>query len=138
MVYQVPIPEPLALDRTPGDRDQKDARLGGIRGHARASFTRTSPRQGRIATSFDSYPVRVNGRYMMAPSPIPKFDNPKMHHVPRVAAFWERDERKRIYAVPPFTKVKSLDFEDYPFEVPEMGRNPAAICGCRGTAFWTR
>ena len=26
---------------------------------------------------------------------------------------------KRIYAIPPYTEVKSLDFEDYPFELPE-------------------
>ena len=32
---------------------------------------------GRVTTAYD-YPVLVNGRYLMKPSPIPKFDNPKM------------------------------------------------------------
>ena len=32
---------------------------------------------GHIAATYD-YPVMVNGRYMMRPSPIPKFDNPKL------------------------------------------------------------
>ncbi len=33
-------------------------------------------RFGHIATTY-AYPVKVNGRYVMDPSPIPKFDNPK-------------------------------------------------------------
>lgn len=32
---------------------------------------------GQMATGAD-HPVRTAGRYVMAPSPIPKFDNPKM------------------------------------------------------------
>ena len=39
-------------------------------------------RWGRVATTYD-YPVRVNGRYVMSPSPIPEFDNPKMHDARR-------------------------------------------------------
>jgi alpha-D-ribose 1-methylphosphonate 5-phosphate C-P lyase len=35
---------------------------------------------------------------------------------------------KRIYAVPPYTKVKCLDFEDYPFEV-ERWNQICAFCG---------
>ena len=58
----------------------------------------------------------VNGRYLMRPSPIPKFDNPKMHMSPALQLFGAGRE-KRIYAVPPYTEVTSLDFEDHPFEV---------------------
>jgi alpha-D-ribose 1-methylphosphonate 5-phosphate C-P lyase len=36
---------------------------------------------------------------------------------------------KRIYAIPPYTAVESLDFDDYPFEV----RRPDAICGLCGS-----
>ena len=32
---------------------------------------------GAIATAY-AYPVKVEGRYVMDPSPIPKFDNPKL------------------------------------------------------------
>jgi alpha-D-ribose 1-methylphosphonate 5-phosphate C-P lyase len=35
---------------------------------------------------------------------------------------------KRIYAVPPYTRVESLAFEDHPFEVQRWGR-PCALCG---------
>jgi alpha-D-ribose 1-methylphosphonate 5-phosphate C-P lyase len=35
---------------------------------------------------------------------------------------------KRIYAIPPYTDVKSLDFDDHPFEVQRWGE-PCAICG---------
>jgi alpha-D-ribose 1-methylphosphonate 5-phosphate C-P lyase len=81
---------------------------------------------GRIATSYD-YPVRVNGRYVMAPSPIPKFDNPKMDMMPALQLFGAGRE-KRIYAVPPYTRVESLDFEDHPFEV-QSWDEACAICG---------
>ncbi|EIS2503896.1 alpha-D-ribose 1-methylphosphonate 5-phosphate C-P-lyase PhnJ [Escherichia coli] len=34
----------------------------------------------------------------------------------------------RIYAVPPFTRVESLDFDDHPFTV-QQWNEPCAICG---------
>ena len=81
---------------------------------------------GRIVTAFD-YPVRVHNRYIASPSPIPKFDNPKLHQSPAVHLFGAGRE-KRIYAVPPYTDVVSLDFEDYPFEL-EAWEESCAICG---------
>ena len=45
----------------------------------------------------------VNGRYLMAPSPIPAFDNPKMHMMPALQLFGAGRE-KRIYAIPPYTR----------------------------------
>jgi alpha-D-ribose 1-methylphosphonate 5-phosphate C-P lyase len=35
---------------------------------------------------------------------------------------------KRIYAVPPYTEVKSLDFEDHPFAV-EQWEHCCGLCG---------
>jgi alpha-D-ribose 1-methylphosphonate 5-phosphate C-P lyase len=35
---------------------------------------------------------------------------------------------KRIYAIPPFTQVVSLDFEDHPFEIQTFDQ-PCALCG---------
>jgi alpha-D-ribose 1-methylphosphonate 5-phosphate C-P lyase len=81
---------------------------------------------GRIATSYD-YPVRVNGRYIMSPSPIPKFDNPKMDMMPALQLFGAGRE-KRIYAVPPYTRVESLDFDDHPFEI-QSWDEACALCG---------
>ncbi len=69
----------------------------------------------------------VNDRYLMSPTPIPKFDNPKMDHFPALQLFGAGRE-KRIYAIPPYTSVKSLDFDDYPFRPQEWD----AVCGLCG------
>ena len=92
-------------------------------------------RHGRIATTYD-YPVKVEGRYVMDPSPTPKFDNPKMHRSPALQLFGAGRE-KRIYAVPPFTEVVSLDFEDHPFEV-QTFRPALRAVRRRGTSISTR
>jgi alpha-D-ribose 1-methylphosphonate 5-phosphate C-P lyase len=72
--------------------------------------------------------VLVNGRYVMAPSPIPSFDNPKMHRMPALQLFGAGRE-KRLYAVPPYTDVMSLDFADRPFHIEPQG-HACALCGC--------
>ena len=87
-------------------------------------------RFGQIATSY-AYPVKVNDRYIMDPSPIPKFDNPNMDNMPALQLFGAGRE-KRIYAVPPFTKVQSLDFDDHPFEIQQWDE-PCSICGATDT-----
>jgi alpha-D-ribose 1-methylphosphonate 5-phosphate C-P lyase len=66
----------------------------------------------------------------MDPSPTPKFDNPKMHMSEALQLFGAGRE-KRIYAVPPYTQVVSLDFEDHPFEVQKF-TEPCALCGAEG------
>lgn len=125
MIYQVPIPEPL---RWLEPSEQQTRKL-----HAMADYGLMSvelyediARMGKIATAYD-YPVVVNDRYMMRPSPIPKFDNPKLDHSPALQIFGAGRE-KRIYAVPPYTSVKSLDFEDYPFEI-EKWDHCCSLCG---------
>ena len=70
-------------------------------------------RHGSIATSYD-YPVKVEGRYVMDPSPIPKFDNPKLSGSAALQLFGAGREQ-RIYALPPYTHVVSLDFHHHPF-----------------------
>jgi alpha-D-ribose 1-methylphosphonate 5-phosphate C-P lyase len=125
LVFQVPQPEPLFKLEARRARTQ--------RLHALADYGLMSVRLyediahlGAIAHTYD-YPVRVNGRYLMSPSPIPKFDNPKLHLNPALLLFGAGRE-KRLYAVPPYTPVKSLDFEDHPFEVQRWSR-PCALCG---------
>lgn len=127
IVYQVPIPEPL---RFLEPRETETRRM-----HALSEYGIMSIKlyedisvHGRIATAYN-YPVLVNERYVMSPSPIPKFDNPKMDRNPALQLFGAGRE-KRIYAVPPYTRVKSLDFEDYPFRV-ERGEESCALCGSR-------
>ena len=63
-------------------------------------------------------------------TPIPSFDNPKMHRMPALQLFGAGRE-KRLYAIPPYTDVKSLDFEDHPFCIQPQG-HACALCG--GTA----
>ncbi|MBC7500933.1 MAG: alpha-D-ribose 1-methylphosphonate 5-phosphate C-P-lyase PhnJ [Herminiimonas sp.] len=124
IIFQVPIPEPLRWLESSEEQTRKL--------HAMADYGLMSvkiyediARMGKIATAYD-YPVVVNGRYLMRPSPIPKFDNPKMDFNPALQLFGAGRE-KRIYAVPPYTSVKSLDFEDYPFEI-EKWDHVCSVC----------
>ncbi|HLF24510.1 MAG TPA: alpha-D-ribose 1-methylphosphonate 5-phosphate C-P-lyase PhnJ, partial [Burkholderiales bacterium] len=125
LVYQVPIPEPL---RWLEPREAETRKMHALEeyGSMHVKLYEDISTLGRIATTYD-YPVRVNGRYLMRPSPIPKFDNPKMNRNPALQLFGAGRE-KRIYAVPPYTEVKSLDFEDHPFAVQTWGE-PCAFCG---------
>ena len=63
----------------------------------------------------------------MDPSPIPKFDNPKLGDMAAIQLFGAGREQ-RIYALPPWTKVVSLDFEDYPFD-PSTADQACSLCG---------
>ena len=125
LVYQVPIPEPL---RWLEPRESETRRMHALAeyGVMRVKLYEDIARFGHVATTYD-YPVIVNGRYLMRPSPIPKFDNPKMHHCPALQLFGAGRE-KRIYAVPPYTDVVSLDFEDHPFEVQHWD-SACSLCG---------
>ncbi len=124
LVYQVPMPEPLFR--------LEPRRTETIALHALAEYGLMHVRLyediaqlGAIARTYD-YPVLVNGRYLTSPSPIPKFDNPKMHMNPALQLFGAGRE-KRIYAIPPYTEVRSLDFEDHPFEVQRWTQR-CALC----------
>ncbi len=125
LVYQVPIPEPL---RFLEPRETETRRLHALAeyGLMQVKLYEDIARHGRIATTY-AYPVEVAGRYVMDPSPTPKFDNPKMDGCPALQLFGAGRER-RIYAVPPHTRVRSLDFEDHPFAVQRFDR-PCALCG---------
>jgi alpha-D-ribose 1-methylphosphonate 5-phosphate C-P lyase len=113
LVYQVPIPEPLRF-LEPRETETRTMHALSEYGIMHVKLYEDIARHRRIATSY-AYPVEVAGRYVMDPSPIPKFDNPKMDDCAALQLFGAGRE-KRIYAVPPYTKVVSLDFEDYPFE----------------------
>jgi alpha-D-ribose 1-methylphosphonate 5-phosphate C-P lyase len=125
LVYQVPTPEPLRF-LEPRETETRKMHALEEYGLMHVKLYEDIARNGHIATTYD-YPVKVNGRYVMDPSPTPKFDNPKMHMSEALQLFGAGRE-KRIYAVPPYTDVVSLDFEDHPFEVQRFGR-PCALCG---------
>lgn len=125
LVYQVPVPEPMQRLEP---RETETRTLHGLAeyGLMHVKLYEDIARYGHIATTYD-YPVLVNGRYVMSPSPIPKFDNPKLHMNPALQLFGAGRE-KRIYAVPPYTPVESLGFEDHPFEVQRWDA-ACALCG---------
>jgi alpha-D-ribose 1-methylphosphonate 5-phosphate C-P lyase len=125
MVYQVPVPEPMQR-LEPRESETRALHALAEYGLMHVKLYEDIARHGHIATTYD-YPVLVNGRYVMAPSPIPKFDNPKMHMNPALQLFGAGRE-KRIYAVPPYTPVESLGFDDFPFEVQKWDV-PCALCG---------
>ncbi|WP_308163804.1 alpha-D-ribose 1-methylphosphonate 5-phosphate C-P-lyase PhnJ [Bradyrhizobium sp. SRL28] len=74
-----------------------------------------------------NHPALVNGRYFVAPSPIPAFDNHKLDRSPALMLFGAGRHR-RIYAIPPHTPVENLSFDDRPFVARKLeGR--CSLCG---------
>ena len=125
LVYQVPMPEPL-FRLEPRVAETK-------RMHALADYSLMHVKlyediavHGHVAISYN-YPVLVGGRYLMSPSPIPAFDNPKMDRMPALQLFGAGRE-KRIYAIPPYTDVRSLDFDDHPFRA-TRAPHACGLCG---------
>ena len=127
LVYQVPQPEPM-VRLEPSRAETKRMHALAEYGLMHVKLYEDITRYGHFSTSYD-YPVMVNGRYLMAPSPIPAYDNPKLHRMPALQLFGAGRE-KRIYAVPPYTPVKSLDFDDHPFEI-ETWSECCALCASR-------
>ncbi len=125
LVYQVPIPEPLRF-LEPRETETRKMHALEEYGLMHVKLYEDIARHGNIATTY-AYPVHVHGRYVMDPSPTPKFDNPKMDKMPALQLFGAGRE-KRIYAIPPYTKVRSLDFDDHPFEVQKWD-GACALCG---------
>ncbi len=125
LVYQVPIPEPL---RFLEPRESETRKMHSLEeyGLMHVKLYEDIAKHGHIATSY-AYPVKVEGRYVMDPSPIPKFDNPKLGNNAAVQLFGAGREQ-RIYALPPYTDVISLDFEDHPFEASKAD-HACDLCG---------
>jgi alpha-D-ribose 1-methylphosphonate 5-phosphate C-P lyase len=125
LVFQVPEPEPL---RTLEPREAETRTLHALAdyGLMHVKLYEDIAQYGHIATSYD-YPVLVDGRYLTSPSPIPKFDNPKMDQSPALMLFGAGRE-KRLYAIPPYTSVESLAFEDHPFEI-QRWEHHCELCG---------
>ncbi|WP_035871459.1 alpha-D-ribose 1-methylphosphonate 5-phosphate C-P-lyase PhnJ [Cucumibacter marinus] len=132
LVFQVPIPEPLRF-LEPRETETRKMHALSEYGLMHVKLYEDIARHGHIATSY-AYPVMVEGRYVMDPSPTPKFDNPKMHKMAALQLFGAGRE-KRIYALPPHTEVVSLDFEDHPFSVQDWPDTACAMCGAEQVYF---
>ncbi|WP_085992316.1 alpha-D-ribose 1-methylphosphonate 5-phosphate C-P-lyase PhnJ [Oceanobacillus senegalensis] len=126
LVLQVPMPEPLRV------YEEKEYLTKIL--HAENEYSgawmmlfEQIMKYGKTATDAD-HPVYVNDRYVMAPSPIPRFDNHKMHQSDALILLGAGREKK-IYAVPPYTDVKSLAFDDYPFVIEDFSGKHCHLCG---------
>jgi alpha-D-ribose 1-methylphosphonate 5-phosphate C-P lyase len=114
LILQVPVPEPLrGVERSMSEQGRM---------HAEADYARMwvslyedKVRNG-VITRTTGYPCLVGGRYVVATTPIPRWDVPKLDRAEFLALFGAGRE-KRIYAIPPHTDVEPLTFEDVPFEV---------------------
>ena len=129
LVLQVPNPEPLR----PVQPDMSSARQM----HADADYGRMwlllyeqMVRRGRIMQGA-SYPSLVNGRHVMTPSPIPRWDVPKLHMAQHLTIL-SAGREKRLYAVPPHTRVEPLVFDDVPYAVEDHGELACHRTGLRG------
>ena len=126
LVLQVPMPEPLR------DFEPSEAKTRVL--HAEADYTGAwlglfdqIVKFGATTTDAD-HPCLVNERYVMAPSPIPRFDTLKLNDADNLTILGAGREKK-IYAVPPHTHVEPLDFEDYPFRVESFEGRACRLCG---------
>ena len=126
LVLQVPYPEAL--------REVEPSEIETRRMHAEADYSRMwlylyedIVRFGEITISY-RYPVTVNGRYITDPSPIPRWDVPKLHMADTLFLFGAGRE-KRIYAIPPHTPVVPLEFTDHPFRTEDFSGKICARCG---------
>jgi alpha-D-ribose 1-methylphosphonate 5-phosphate C-P lyase len=118
LVLQVPNPEPL--------RSVEPNMSIARQMHADADYSRMwlqlyeqIVRSGRVMQGA-SYPSMVNGRHVMTPSPIPRWDVPKLHMAEHLTIL-SAGREKRIFAVPPHTRVEPLVFSDVPYKVEEHG-----------------
>jgi alpha-D-ribose 1-methylphosphonate 5-phosphate C-P lyase len=117
IVFQVPLPEPL---RSVERYEAKTRQM-----HAEADYAKMWVSLYESYVKFGAimngagYPVRVNGRYIMTPSPIPRWDVPNLSMAPCLHVF-SAGREKRLHCVPPWTKVEPLEFEDVKFRVEEF------------------
>jgi alpha-D-ribose 1-methylphosphonate 5-phosphate C-P lyase len=129
LVLQVPNPEPLR----PVQPNMSIARQM----HADADYGRMwlqlyeqIVRSGRVMQGA-SYPSMVNGRHVMTPSPIPRWDVPKLHMAKHLTIL-SAGREKRIHAVPPYTRLEPLVFDDVPYKVEEHGDLTCFRSGAKG------
>lgn len=126
LVFQVPMPDVLETVE-PNTSKQKIM-------HANADYSKLWVLLYEDISMFgdsrisNRYPVIVNNRYAMDPSPIPKYDTPKLNNSKALQLFGAGREKK-IYAIPPYTKVEPLKFEDKEFKVEKFEGQVCKRCG---------
>lgn len=128
LILQVPLPEPL---RNFESSEHETKKLHAEREYSGAwlMLFEKIMKYGTMASNAD-HPVLVHDRYVTAPSPIPRFDNPKLNFSEALILLGAGREKK-VYAIPPYTKVTSLAFDDYEFEIESFHNRDCILCGSK-------
>lgn len=132
LVLQVPYPDPLVVVEASEDKRKLL--------HGEGDYSRLLVKLYEDIVRFKEitishrYPTRINGHYVIDPSPIPRWDVPKLH-MSRALVLLGAGREKKIYAVPPYTRAEPLAFQDIPFRVEDFHdqrgvRRKCARCGC--------
>lgn len=114
LILQVPYPDPLVVVE-PSEQKRKVM-------HGEGDYSRLLTKLYEDIVHFSEitishrYPTRINGHYVIDPSPIPRYDVPRLHQSPHLTLLGAGREKK-IYAVPPYTQAIPLAFEDMPFRI---------------------
>lgn len=133
LVLQVPYPDPLVVVE-PSEARRKVM-------HGEGDYSRLLTKLYEDIVQYDEitishrYPTRINGHYVIDPSPIPRYDIPRLHQSKALVLLGAGRERK-IYAVPPYTEAVPLAFDDVPFRTEDFldgqgERRACARCGAR-------
>ncbi|MDT8405869.1 MAG: alpha-D-ribose 1-methylphosphonate 5-phosphate C-P-lyase PhnJ [Methylococcales bacterium] len=131
LVLQVPYPDALVIVEPSEDKRKVM--------HGEADYARLLVKLYEDIVKFDEitishrYPTRINGHYIIDPSPIPRYDVPKLNDAPALMLFGAGREKK-IYAVPPHTLAEPLAFDDVAFRVEDFtdehgNRRACHLCG---------
>ena len=130
LVLQVPITDPLRKI------DGSDA--ANRRRHAHANYGKMWVHLYENVVAYGeinigaAYPVMVADRYLMSPSPIPRWDTEKLDDADHLSILAAGREA-RIYAVPPHTDVEPLAFTDRAFTVERFPDQACHACGSSDT-----
>ena len=132
LVFQVPTPEVLTTVE-PDTAKQKQMHANSDYAKLWVLLYEDTSQYGDSRIS-NRYPVLINDHYVMDPSPIPKYDIPRMDNSPVLQLFGAGRE-KRIYAIPPYTNVKPLKFNDREFKVESFTGISCERCGAKNVFF---
>lgn len=133
LVLQVPYPDPLVVVE-PSEAKRKVM-------HGEGDYSRLLTKLYEDIVQFDEitishrYPTRINHHYVIDPSPIPRYDIPRLHRSKALILLGAGREKK-IYAVPPYTQAEPLAFDDVPFRIEDFrdAQGRRHTCGRCGAA----
>ena len=127
----MPIPEPLRF-LEPRETETRKMHALEEYGLMHVKLYEDIARHGHIATTY-AYPVKVEDRYVMDPSPIPKFDNPKLDAIAGAATVRRRPRKAHLRGAALHQGDAASISRTIPFEVPsERTITPCAAVRRRG------